>query len=133
MRTLADIRTTDWSMRLDALAGDGLGEVVEDFDDVNQCLRIIMTTQPGTDPLRPTFATNVLEFIDKPITFMRPHAVREVTRAITRWEPRVIVTKVSVEFDAAAGVVVINITWKLNVKNAKFAVPQQTVVSLPVR
>lgn len=133
MRTLADIKTTDWSMRLDALPGDGLGEVVEDFDDVNQCLRIIMTTQPGTDPLRPTFATDVLGFIDKPITFMRPHAVRDVTAAIARWEPRVIVTKVSVEFDAAAGVVVINITWRLNVKNAKFAAPQQTVITLPVR
>src|ERR1700733_1365464 len=89
--TLADITSADWSLELDAPGepGSGIGNVVQGVNDVNQCIQIILTTPKGSDPLRPTFGADVWRYIDVPINTATPAIVREVTEAITLWEPRV--------------------------------------------
>src|ERR1700683_2638011 len=88
---LADITSADWSLKLGVI-----GEVVQGLDDVEQCIAIILTTPKGSDPLRPTFGTDLWRFIDNPIGFAIPAVVREVTGSISMWEPRITLQSVSV-------------------------------------
>jgi hypothetical protein len=94
--TPADITSVDWSFALDSpdLIGSGIGNVVQGAADVDQCLRIIFSTPKGTDPLRPTFGTDVWQYVDYPINAAIPAIVREVTASITLWEPRVRLVRV---------------------------------------
>jgi phage baseplate assembly protein W len=63
--------------------------VVQALQDVNQCIQIILTTPRGSDPLRPTFAIDLWQYVDYPIATATPAIVREVTEALLRWEPRI--------------------------------------------
>ncbi len=99
--TLPDITSADWSLMLDSTApqlglASGIGNVVQGLDDVNQCVMIILSTPPGSDPLRPTFACDLSQFIDMPISLAYPSVVREVTQALETWEPRIKVLSVAV-------------------------------------
>ena len=127
MTTLAQIASRDWSMKLGVL-----GEAVEALDDIAQCLRVIVTTQKGTDPLRPDFACDLFGFIDLPITTMVPHAVREITAAIQRYEPRVVLLAVLVTplTDQQGGHVDIEIRWRLNIAGTA-SVARSTLVTIP--
>lgn len=123
MTTLADITSADWSMKLDTPGepGSGLGRVVQGVDDVDQCIAIILTTPKGTDALRPTFGTEIWNFIDAPISEAGPAIVREVTQSITQWEPRVKVLSVRstpvLETGQAGAQVEITISWQLDLGN----------------
>jgi uncharacterized protein len=126
--TLADIQSADWSLMLDATAvqlglsgpGSGIGNVVQGVADINQCIAIILSTPPGSDPLRPTFGCNLWRFIDYPVNAAIPHLVREITEALTIWEPRIKVLSVVVNLvpnDVSANVnahLNVAITWQLN-------------------
>jgi phage baseplate assembly protein W len=69
--------------------GAGIGSVVQGLQDVTQCIQIILTTPKGSDPLRPTFAIDLWQYVDSPISVATPAIVREVTEPILRWERRV--------------------------------------------
>jgi uncharacterized protein len=141
--TLADITSADWSLELDAPGepGSGIGNVVQGLSDVNQCIRIILTTPKGSDPLRPTFGADVWRYIDAPINAAIPAIVREVTEAITRWEPRVTVVSIIATptpgGDTQAGAHLnIAVTWrlKLTVRGpgaSPFAPAQSIVIAIP--
>ena len=73
------------------------GSLVTDVDDINQCIHIILHTPKSADPLRPTFGCDQDKYLDSPINIARPHLVREITDALRQWEPRIVVTRVSVE------------------------------------
>jgi phage baseplate assembly protein W len=90
--TLADITSKDWSLELGTIGG-----VVQGIADVEQCLGIIVTTPQGSDPLRPTFGSDIWRFIDFPIDVALPAIVRELTTAITTWEPRVTLVSVTAQ------------------------------------
>lgn len=104
--------TPHWQL---ALGGDGpLNGVVQQIADVGQCIRIILTTPKGSDPLRPAFGCDAGNFLDLPLDAARPHIVREV-RAALAWEPRVTVSGVTVSRgkEQSGGHAVIRITWSL--------------------
>jgi phage baseplate assembly protein W len=118
--TLDDITSADWSLALDAPGrpGSGIGNVVQGVADVNQCVGIILTTPKGSDPLRPTFAADLWQFIDYPINSVLPAVVREVTQALTLWEPRIVIVSISaqpvIDNTAQSGAHLdIAVTWKL--------------------
>jgi hypothetical protein len=111
--TLADITSADWSLKLGTI-----GAVVEGIDDIDQCIAIILTTPPGSDPLRPTFGADLWSYIDNPISVAIPSIVREVSAAITMWEPRVTLQSVSVspviDGSSQSGAYLnVSITWQL--------------------
>jgi uncharacterized protein len=97
--TLSDITSADWQLELDAPGrpGSGIGNVVQGLADVNQCVGIILTTPQGSDPLRPTFATDLWQFIDYPINSLLAAVVREVTQALTLWEPRITLVSITAQ------------------------------------
>jgi len=127
MTTPADISARDWSMALQDTGRD----VVEALDDIAQCLRIIVTTQKGSDPLRPDFACDLFSYLDKPTTTMTPHAIREITAAVRRYEPRVRLLSVVVapRTDQGWAWVDIELQWTLNVE-APAAQPRRTLVTI---
>jgi uncharacterized protein len=128
--TLDDITSADWSLMLDSSAallgsspqivaaegepGAGIGNVVQGIADINQCIGIILATPKGSDPLRPTFACDLWQWIDAPITVARPHLVREIVQALTKWEPRIQVLSVVINL-VGISQLTIAITWQLKV------------------
>lgn len=100
MTRLAEIKSHHWQP---ALGRDG---VVEGADDIRQAIAIILSTPKGGDPLRPDFGSSLYLYLDYPIDRARPHVARETVRAIRRWEPRATVTRVSMEIDPPAGILV---------------------------
>jgi uncharacterized protein len=141
--TFADVISADWSLELDTPdePGSGLGNVVQGLDDVNQCIQIILTTPRGSDPLRPTFGANVWRYIDAPINAAIPAVVREVTEAVTRWEPRVrvisiVVTPILGDDTQAGAHLDVAVTWQLKLTAlgpgaSPFAPIQSTVIAIP--
>jgi Bacteriophage baseplate protein W len=128
--TLADIQSADWSLKLGAI-----GQVVQGVADVDQCIAIILTTPKGSDPLRPTFGADIWSFIDYPIDEALPAIVREITAAITAWEPRVQLLNVAVlpVFDSgtqAGAQLSITVTWQLRLA-AALPAQSHTQVVLP--
>jgi phage baseplate assembly protein W len=124
--TLSDITSASWSLMLDSstqsgTSGSGIGNVVQGVADINQCIGIILATPKGSDPLRPTFACDLWQWIDAPVNIARPNLVREIVEAITKWEPRARVLSVVVNLvanDPSANVnahLSITIVWQLKV------------------
>jgi len=134
--TLSEIRSADWSLKLDSAGqpGSGIGSVVMGVDDVDQCIAIILTTPKGSDVLRPTFGTDLWKYIDAPINQAGPAVVREVTQSITQWEPRVKVlsvrtTPLSNIATQPGAHVEITVAWELNLGSAP-SPTQNTTVTL---
>ena len=61
-------------------------KIVEGVDDIVQSINIILTTIPGSDPLRPEFGSNVYQYLDKPLPSVMGKIIYEATTAIGRWE-----------------------------------------------
>lgn len=101
---LADISSADWQPTLNAP-----GDVVQGLDDIDQCVRTILTTPQGTDPHRPLFASRLHDYIDYPQNRITPHLVREAVDAVRFWEPRIADMSVSVAFAEAQ--VVMAVEW----------------------
>lgn len=72
------------------------GEVVEGLRDIDQAIRIILTTPKGADPHRPEFGSDLHLYLDWPTNRVTPHLVREAVDAIRLWETRVTLVKVQV-------------------------------------
>jgi len=111
--TIADISSADWSLKVGSV-----GSVVQGINDIDQCIAIILTTPRGSDPLRPTFGADLWQYIDNPISVAIPSIVREVSAAITMWEPRVILQSVNVspssDSSSQPGAHLnVSITWQL--------------------
>lgn len=92
---------------------DRVGEIVSDIDDVHQCIQLILTTPKGSDPYRPDFAIDYLDYLDWPINKATPHIVRESMKAVLTWEPRVEVTKIGIRPEAEYARSWIQIHWQL--------------------
>lgn len=95
---------------------DQVGEILSDLADVGQCIRVILSTPKGTDPYRPDFAINILDYIDWPIDKATPYVVRESMRAVLTWEPRVEVLKIGIRPDAVLGHTYLSVEWRLKDK-----------------
>jgi len=74
---------------------DNTGEYVEGIEDIKQCWRNIIFTAPGTIPFFPEFGCNYFKFIDLPITKSFAEAANIIIAALTRWEPRTTINKVT--------------------------------------
>jgi phage baseplate assembly protein W len=119
--TLADITSADWSLKLGAI-----GQVVQGVADVDQCIAIILTTPTGSDPLRPTFGCDIWRYLDHPISEALPAIVRELTAALTLWEPRITLVTINaapvLDSSTQSGAhLKVSVTWQLKLAGA----PQQ--------
>lgn len=102
---LADLRTAHWQP---SITDEG---VMEGLFDVDQAIRILLTTPQGSDPHRPEFGSKCHIYLDWPVNRAIPHLVREATEAIRRWEPRCEMVKVIPSIEGAR--VRLRVQWKL--------------------
>lgn len=91
---IQDIQATNWQ-----LSNQSLGEVSQGSDEIKQCIGIILTTQKGSDPLRPLFGSDIWQFIDKPTDIAAPNISAEIIDAIGKWEQRIVIKKLLYEID----------------------------------
>lgn len=127
--TLADITSADWSLKLGAI-----GQVVQGVADVDQCVAIILTTPLGSDPLRPTFGCDIWRYIDHPTSESLPAIVRELTAALTLWEPRISLVSVTavpvLDTTTQSGAHLdVSVTWQLNLSGPPSTGPNTTTTT----
>lgn len=87
------------------------GEVVEGLRDIDQAIRIILTTPKGSDAHRPDFGSLLHLYIDWPTNRVTPHLVREAVDAIRRWETRISVVQVQVTIDGSK--ITLRVQWRV--------------------
>ncbi len=87
-----EIYSKDWSPKLGSV-----GEIVENFEDIDQCIKIILTTPKGSVPHRPEFGSDLWQYIDRPINEAIPGIVKEIINSINTWEKRVEIRKITHE------------------------------------
>jgi uncharacterized protein len=69
--------------------------------EVEESIRLILSTAPGERPMRPDFGCAIHDFVFAPADAATAGQIAfEVRAALDRWEPRVDVTEVRVDFDA---------------------------------
>lgn len=80
---IKDIKYNDWQLSV-----NNPGGVVESVNDIAQCIRTIVATVKGSDPLRPDFGIDLFKYQDKPIDWAIPNVIKDVIDALTEYEPR---------------------------------------------
>lgn len=119
MTVINDITASDWSPKLGEI-----GAVVEELDDINQCISIILNTPKGSRAHEPEFGSNIYQYIDRPVNEAIPGIVREVIDALSIWEPRIKLVKVIPVVNGSN--ITLQVEWKLNEDDTV----QQTGVSV---
>jgi uncharacterized protein len=99
-------------LRTDATGGIAL---VSGEREVTEAIRLILGTAPGERPMRPEFGCAIGDFVFAPADAATAGLIAyEVRVALERWEPRIDLHDVQVDFaDAANGVLLINIRYAL--------------------
>ncbi len=106
MTNLNEITYVDWQCKL-----NGIGGVAEGVEDINQCIAIILQTQKGSDPHRPTFGSDIMKYVDYPINVAKANIIRETIDAINLWETRVKINKTEIEINGTT--ILIKVEWTL--------------------
>lgn len=112
MTKLEEIKYVDWQFKY-----DGIGDVAEGVEDINQCIATILNTPKGSDPHRPTFGSNIYKYIDYPVNIAKPNIIRETIDAISEWETRVQVN--SVIYSVEESNVKLKVQWTLKGSKTK--------------
>lgn len=109
MTNMTDITAADWSPKL----GEP-GSVVENLDDINQCIKVILETPKGSRAHEPLFGSDVWQFLDQPLAEALPKIVNAVIEAVEEWESRAkLVSVVPVTTEVSAGKITLQLEWKL--------------------
>lgn len=91
-----------WSLKVARIdpetgeAADVFGEVVLAVDDLSQAIANLIMTPKGSVPTEPEKGVDVLAAIDRHPSVAIPILTREITDALTIWEPRIVVQSVTV-------------------------------------
>ncbi|MEZ4661663.1 MAG: GPW/gp25 family protein [Caldilineaceae bacterium] len=108
-----DIIGRGWSFppQIDALGGIRLTTAEE---EIQQSIRIILSTAPGERVMRPAFGSRLHELVFEPNneeTFAQ--ARRIVREALGMWEPRINLTNVFVSHSAGGSVLLITLEYEI--------------------
>lgn len=105
-------------MQVDATGGIAL---VRREREIEESIRLVLTTAPGERPMRPEFGCGIHDFVFAPAdTSTAGQIAYEVRTSLERWEPRIDVAEVAVSVDAQSeGVLYIDITYELRGTNDK--------------
>jgi uncharacterized protein len=103
-------------LRTDATGGVAL---VRGEREVAEAIRLILATSPGERPMRPEFGCAIGDFVFAPADAATAGLIAyEVRVSLERWEPRIDLHDVQVDFaEAANGVLLINIRYALRGTN----------------
>ncbi len=91
-----------WSLKVGRMdpetgqAPDVVGAIVFAIEDLNQSISNIVLTPKGSVPTEPEKGCDLLGAIDRHPNIGIPHLTREIWDALTIWEPRIVVQKITV-------------------------------------
>ena len=95
-------------------AGNRQLPIASGLDKVDQAITLILETEPGERVMRPDFGCGLRRYLMKPNTVATRTLLREdVATALTRWEPRIKVTHVSVDAGDDPSLVLISVSYVL--------------------
>ncbi len=98
--TSYDFVGAGWAFPLGVDARGGIALARRD-SELEQAMRLILSTYPGERPMRPGFGSRARDFVFRSATIETAAELSyEVQHALTRWEPRVDVDLVNVTVDA---------------------------------
>lgn len=86
---VSDIESTHWSLSL-----ENANEIVQDLEDIAQCIVLILSTSKGSVPFDPNFGFNLGELLDQPVNFVIPNGKIGILEAISEYEPRVEIDRI---------------------------------------
>ncbi|RMH08427.1 MAG: baseplate protein [Nitrospirae bacterium] len=103
-----------WAFPLTVNARGGLA-LAADRSEIEQAIRIILTTIPGQRVMRPTFGCRLYELVFAPINRQTlSKARRYVEEALGMWEPRITVMQIVVTPDPVRdGCLTIEINYRI--------------------
>lgn len=87
--------------------------------EIEEAIRLVLGTSVGERPMRPEFGSRIAEHVFAPANAATAGQLAyEVRVALERWEPRVDVEEVEVDFDATdAGVLYIDVRYRIRGTN----------------
>ena len=103
-----------WAFPLATDATGGIALVARERE-IEEAIRLILTTAPGERPMRPEFGCRVHDHVFAPINASTAGAIaQDVRYALEQWEPRIDLRDVLVSFDRAeAGTLYIDIRYSI--------------------
>lgn len=109
---IAEVTNSNW-----ALSKNNFGGIVQGYDDLAQCVGIILTTVQGSVPGRPDFGCGIYKLVDKSVSNVG-NIIKLMADAIAKWENRVTVTKFVYDLKSDKGQYYARfyITWTTNLK-----------------
>ena len=104
-------------LRTDATGAIAL---VRGDQEIQEAIRLILSTSPGERPMRPTFGCGINDYVFASADAATGGLIaREVRQALAMWEPRITVNDVIVSYvRASAGELYIGITYTINATNS---------------
>lgn len=99
-------------------AGGGLALVSRERE-IEEAIRLVLATRPGERPMRPEFGSRIADHVFAPANAATAGRLAyEVRVALDRWEPRITLDDVEVDFiDADRGVVYLEIRYHVRGTN----------------
>lgn len=95
---MTDFIGRGWAFPIRTDANGGIALVSAD-SEIQEAIRVIVSTSPGERPMRPDFGCRIHDFVFAPADSTTADAMSaEVTNALTRWEHRIDVENVDVLF-----------------------------------
>jgi phage baseplate assembly protein W len=89
-----------WAFPLGVDARGGIA-LARRESELEQAMRLILSTYPGERPMRPEFGSRLRDYVFRSATIDTAAELSyEVERALMRWEPRVDIVYVDVKIDA---------------------------------
>ena len=105
--------------------GSGVVELVEAREDIEQSLRILLSTSLGERIMQPTYGCNLIDYQFEPMNASLVGFIRDmVSNAILYYEPRIKVERVEVNQpigqDAFEGRLIIEVDYSIRTTNSRF-------------
>ena len=93
--------------------------LVRDQREIEESIHLILATSPGERPMRPEFGCSVHDYVFAPADAATAGDIAYAVRvALDRWEPRITLENVLVNFDGAeAGVLLIDVQYTIRGTN----------------
>ena len=118
---MTDFIGRGWAFPIRTDANGGIALVSSDRE-IQEAIRVIVSTSPGERPMRPDFGCRIHDFVFAPADSTTAAAMSaEVTNALTRWEHRIDVENVDVLFaNDDPTVFYIDIHYRLKATNSRY-------------
>jgi phage baseplate assembly protein W len=105
---LPDIKSTNWQ-----ISTAGFGIIAEGLEDIRQSIDLILRTSRGSDNLRPQFGSDIYQYVDSPVNVCIPNVKRSILEAVSIWEKRVKIVRISHKLEGDGSNIIFNITYQL--------------------